>query len=102
MDQQGTFKSSTDGAAPAPNTILNSNKQDFFISHNDRDIAIYGGETTSVVVGQMEAFYILNGDHRDAFKKLILEGFGSCMKYFLDNIELINHRSDTLIRPVMK
>tara|TARA_R110001583_G_scaffold174017_14_gene328282 strand:+ start:222 stop:530 length:309 start_codon:yes stop_codon:yes gene_type:complete len=101
MSHETTFKSSTDGVTPAPNSILNSVNKDFYISHNNHDIDIYGSETTSLVIGQMEAFYILNGDHRSAYTQLMPQGLGSCMKYFVDNMSIMNAKSDTLARPVM-
>ncbi|AZE48379.1 hypothetical protein C4K04_2707 [Pseudomonas chlororaphis] len=66
----------------------------FYVSHNDYDAAIYGGETTALVFGQMQAFYILNGDHRDAYSALVPAGFDACMAYFNANIELANKHSE--------
>lgn len=35
-----------------------------YISFNFADQHIYGDITTAIVIGQMQRFYILNGDHR--------------------------------------
>ncbi|MBM5458712.1 hypothetical protein H8F21_14180 [Pseudomonas sp. P66] len=79
-----------------PNSIADGDG--FYISHNDHDHRLYGGETTALVFGQMQAFYILNGDHREAYAPLIPQGFEACMAYFKANIQLINMRSE---RPAM-
>ncbi|MDU8350777.1 hypothetical protein RYA05_02595 [Pseudomonas syringae pv. actinidiae] len=70
---------------------------DFYVSHNDHDISIYGCETTALVVGQMQAFYVLNGDHREAYKALIANGFDACLDYFKANIEHANKHSDRIL-----
>jgi hypothetical protein len=68
----------------------------FYVSHNDYDTSpgLYGCETTALVFGQMQNFYILNGDHREAYSALIPSGFDACMDYFKANIALINKRSE--------
>ncbi|ABQ28941.1 hypothetical protein [Acidiphilium cryptum] len=63
-------RSTSPTAAPAlrgvgPNLILNGNG--FYVSYNDFDRGIYGGDTTALVLGQMERFFILNGDHRGQY-----------------------------------
>lgn len=63
--------------------------------------AIYDGETSLLEFGQRKAFYILNCDHRGAYKKLTTEGLGSCMKYFIDDTSLVHGKSDTLDCPMM-
>ena len=80
-----------------PNLILNGNG--FYVSYNDIDRDIYGGDTTALVLGQMERFYILNGDHRAQYAALIERGFDACLAYFRDNMELMNFRSDLLPCP---
>ncbi|MGE8063920.1 hypothetical protein [Pseudomonas sp. NPDC089569] len=67
----------------------------FFISFNDHDTApsLYGDVTTALVFGQMQAFYILNGDHRAAYAGLLNDGFDACLAYFKANIDSINKRS---------
>ncbi len=66
----------------------------FFVSFNDRDSAIYGSDTTALVFGQMQAFYILNGDHRAAYSSLIPQGFDACLDYFKANVQHANKFSD--------
>lgn len=68
----------------------------FYISYNNHDIDIYGDVTTALVVGQMEKFYILNGDHSEKYKKLIKEGFEKCFEYYKDNIKYTNRHSDKI------
>lgn len=84
------------GGMPAsiPNTVLGG--EGFHVSHNDRDISIYGSETTALVKGQGSRFYILNGDHRKAYDELIGQGFDACLQYFKEHQALRNKRSDLL------
>jgi hypothetical protein len=66
----------------------------FFISYNDHDIDLYGDVTTAFVIGQMEGFLTLNGDHREGYAALIPLGFDACLAYFMDNIEQANKHSE--------
>lgn len=66
----------------------------FYVSYNYVDQDIYGSDTTALVVGQMQAFYILNGDHRAAYAPLVAQGFDACIDYFAANIDKINARSE--------
>lgn len=70
----------------------------FYVSYNDYDTGpeLYGCDTTALVFGQMQAFYILNGDHRAAYAALIPQGYEACLDYFKANIERANIRSDRL------
>lgn len=68
----------------------------FYVSYDSYDIAIYGDITTALVVGQMQKFYILNGDHRKEYTEIIKDGFEKCMDYFKKNIDKINKNSDRL------
>ena len=43
----------------------------WYISYNSHDRRIYGGVTTALVLGQMEVFLVLQGDHRKQFQELI-------------------------------
>lgn len=79
---------------PTPNTTING--KDFYVSLNTVDVSIYGCETTALVVGQMEKFYILNGNHLSQYKALIANGFNECFDYFVKNLDKINKRSDKL------
>lgn len=77
--------------------IFNNAKYNgFYISYNDIDVNIYGDITTALVLGQMQKFFILNGNHSANYKKLINNGFSACIDYFKNNIELINKYSDKL------
>lgn len=90
---------------------------DFYISYNAQRSAecaaldaychVIGGrpepkdlpETALVVRGERRIFgnlwfYILYGDHRDAYASLAPQGLDACMAYFLSNIEHIGHSSD--------
>lgn len=72
------------------------NGEGFFVSFNDHDTSpsLYGDVTTSLVFGQMQAFYILNGDHRAGYAGLLNQGFKACLEYFNANIASINKRSE--------
>lgn len=75
-----------------PNSTIDGDG--FYVSFNDVDDGIYGSATTALVKGQMEAFYILDGNHMAGYVDLIDDGFDACMAYFEQNIELINKYSD--------
>lgn len=77
-----------------PNTCIGG--EGFYISYNNYDINIYGCDTTALVKGQMERFYILNGDHRAQYQPLIAKGFDACLKYFCDHWHDVNGLSDKL------
>ena len=66
----------------------------FYVSYNSYDTEIYGDVTTALVLGQMQKFYILNGNHSEEYKKIIKDGFEKCMEYFNKNISQINKHSD--------
>lgn len=77
-----------------PNQV--KDHDDFYISYNNYDTGIYGCDTTALVVGQMEKFYILEGDHRKAYDKLAGQGFDACLKYFMDNADVMHRFSETI------
>lgn len=80
------------GVSPARNSILQGDG--FYVSFL-YDNGCFGGDTTALVLGeQMEAFYILNGDHREAYAGLVSQGLDACLDYFRSKPEMINHRSD--------
>lgn len=66
----------------------------FYISYNSYDAHIYGSDTTALVLGQMQKFFILNGNHIENYKKIAKMGFFKCLEYFLENIEQTNKFSD--------
>lgn len=74
------------------NTVLNG--EGFCISYNDYDTGIYGSDTTALVFGQMEKFYVLNGDHRENYESLISKGFEACLDYFKANTDKMNKYSE--------
>lgn len=92
------------GCGPSPNATMRF--RTFYISYNDRDHAVYGGVTTAIVEGQMDHFYILNGDHREKLKEAMRgitlgEGINSdqaklaaCLEYFNKNIDQANFMSE--------
>lgn len=76
-----------------PNCI--ADYTDFVISHNATDVGIYGDETTTIVLGQMQLFLILNGDHRAALQAAAdCDGLQGCIDYFIDNVNLANSHSE--------
>lgn len=66
----------------------------FYVSYNSYDVEIYGNVTTALVLGQMQKFYILNGNHSEEYSKIIKYGFKKCMEYFKENINQMNKHSD--------
>lgn len=71
------------------NIIVES--MDHYISWNFADHEYYGSDTTAIVIGQMQRFYILNGDHRKALSN---KTFLECIAYFSENSQAINCKSD--------
>ena len=76
-----------------PNTTYDG--EGFYVSYNNRDGGIYGSDTTALVVGQMQSFYILNGDHRTGYGPLLAQGLGACLAYFRQNVAQMNKYSET-------
>jgi hypothetical protein len=70
----------------------------FSVSYNDTDARYYGSVTTSLGLGQMQKFYILNGDHRKKYEEIIKQGFDACLSYYKDNINNANKHSDALLQ----
>lgn len=68
----------------------------FYISYNSYDTDIYGSVTTALVLGQMQQFFILNGDHRKQYAEVIKQGFDACLKYYKKNIADSHPYSDKL------
>lgn len=71
------------------------NYRGFYISYNTRDSGIYGCPTTALVLGQMQKFFILNGNHLSNYEKLVEYGFYKCYDYFMNHISQINSFSDS-------
>ena len=77
-----------------PNTVIDGDG--FYVSYNIVDSRIYGSDTTALVIGQMQHFYILNGDHRDAYRPLIAQGLQSCLNYFASQSDQISKFSEKI------
>ena len=77
----------------SPNTVLEPEQGNFYISYNDRDTIAYGDVTTALVIDSYH-FLILNGDHRSAYAALVPNGLDACLGYFRENIHLINQHSE--------
>jgi hypothetical protein len=71
--------------------VATDNFKDHYISYNWKDTYIYGQDTTAIVIGQMQRFYILNGNHFENLKELNTQ---EAFDYFLKNQELINEKSN--------
>ena len=74
------------------NKVINGDG--FYVSHNNYDIDLYGNETTALVDDNMRFFFVLNGNHMAYYKDVIKNGYEACLKYFKDNIDQINFRSN--------
>lgn len=57
---------------------------DWYISVNHVDHWHYGGPSTAIVIGQMEVFYVMKGDHD---KELAGRCLGEAMHYFMTHGE---------------
>lgn len=81
---------------PTPNELMEG--RGFHVSYNDRDTGpdMYGCVTTALVLGQMQQFLTLNGDHRAAYQPLIAQGVDACLAYFAANLDQMNLRSEGL------
>lgn len=78
-------------------TIYNKEEYNgYYISYNSYDIDIYGADTTALVLGQMQKFFILNGDHCGNYKKLAHLGFSKCFDYYKKHIQESNLFSDKI------
>lgn len=69
----------------------------FYVSYNSHDVDIYGDVTTALVLGQMQKYFILNGDHRAEYARIIKSGFKRCIEYFVNNADKINRYSDIAV-----
>ncbi len=69
--QMFTTKSGVEVPLYVPNDVIDGDG--FYVSYNAKDISIYGTDTTALVIGQMQAFYILDGNHMAAYAPLIVE-----------------------------
>lgn len=78
-----------------PNMVIQGNG--FYVSYNSHDTTIYGCDTTALVTEIPNLhFYILNGDHREAYQELIPKGISNCIDYFKEHIEHTSKYSEKL------
>lgn len=70
----------------------------FYISHNSSAAGkeIYGSETTALVLGQMEKFFVLNDNHCTPLEKLAKESLDDCINYVRKNKNKLNELSDKI------
>lgn len=88
----------------SPNSVMPAEEDDslddkdplFYLSYNNRDVGLYGCDTTAVVLAQMLRFYILEGDHRDALAAIKQGGFTACMEYVRQHHDQLHKRSDPI------
>lgn len=77
---------------PLRNTVIE--RDGFYISYNNYDRDIYDTDTTALVIGQMEYFYILKGNHIENYSKLF--SLSKCLDYFKNHVEQIAKYSEKL------
>ena len=75
-----------------PNRV-SAHSPDFYISYNSRDAEIYGCVPTAVVLGQMQRFYVLNGNHES---ELAGKPFDECLEYLHAHAAELNKYSEAL------
>ena len=78
-----------------PDKVLEDEKYNYYISY-DSDKNSLMGEHTALVTADMRIFYMLNGDHRDAYKNLIERDYESCLEYFKANYKDVNKYGNKL------
>ena len=76
----------------SPNRVT-AHSEEFYVSYNNYDRSTYGSDTTALVVGQRQRFYVLNGNHE---KQLTNKSFDECLNYVHDHSNLLNKFSDKL------
>jgi len=75
----------------------------WYVSYNNYDQAVYGSDTTALVLGQVEYILILNGDHRDGLracitvKDLATSRLNRCLAYVREHKAELNFRSNPII-----
>ncbi|GJD91630.1 hypothetical protein BHAOGJBA_5178 [Methylobacterium hispanicum] len=68
----------------------------FYVSYNSQDTATYSSDTTALIFGQMQRFFILSGDHRAQYAELVPNGFEACLDYYKANPDQAHERSDAV------
>ena len=77
--------------------VVSQKCDEFYVSYNSYDTHAYGSDTTALVIGRGNHFYILNGDHRKQYKQASEEGgLEACFEYFRKNNHLINKHSERI------
>ena len=89
---------------------VDTGSEHWYVSYNNRDIKDYGCDTTALVLGQMEYFLILNGDHRAGLQAACMQELdlrtlkagqitrlGRCLRYVREHRDQLNEKSDPLI-----
>lgn len=79
-------------AIPSNTTLNPQNDETWYVSYLPFSDD-YGSNTTALVVGQMQRFFILDGDFRKEYQNLMPQGFRACYQFFLDNLDKRNKRS---------
>jgi hypothetical protein len=90
------YQTAKPGTITAQNSVFSFSN--FYLSYNDRDVGLFGCDTTSIVLGQMQLFLTLNGDHKQALSAIATsDGLQGCIDYFIDNIDQANKRSEHVV-----
>ena len=79
------------------NNNVISHSPHWHISYNSADATLYGCDTTALVLGQDECYFILKGDHRNEFKEIIKEEsfvLVKCLEYVQAHKDLLHDYSD--------
>lgn len=77
------------------NSILENYKEEFYISYNASPTIGNTGHSETAIVKDGR-FYILNGDHREAYEKLIDRGYSACVRYFKEHDDEVSSWSNPL------
>ena len=94
-----TYSTQTINGVPVGVPNETTDETGYYVSYNNYDTVIYGGDTTAIVVSNPTNFLILNGDHRQNLKDLSRM---DAVAYFHANSELKNHMSDPCENYVFK
>ena len=73
-----------------PPNITSHRSEDYYVSYLEKS-ADYGCETTALVLGQMQLFWVLKGDHREGLEGKALQ---DAMQYVSTHVDLLHDMSD--------
>ncbi len=84
---------------------VNTYSKHWYISYNNHHSGRndFGCDTTALVLGNAECFFILNGDHREGLRACIecpdpcYSALVKCLVYLRENKDQLNPHSDPLI-----